>query len=722
MQKQTTIEKQTFVVIQAFLKDLQPHQRLPDLSPHASLERDLSVGSIEKAELFHRLEQAFTIKLPEHTLGDVDTLAELISAIETASPIEAQKHIIKTMELAESHVNPSKASTLVEVLRLYTEKEPERPHIYLQDAYGKEEIISYHDLKKAASNVAKGIQAYGVKPSENIAIMLPTSKDFFASFMGVLLAGCVPVPIYPPFRATQLEAYAKRETLILNNAEVRLLITFDKAEHLSLLLKKRIPSLLDVCTVSYLNKKQKPLPAISIKGADSALIQYTSGSTGQPKGVLLSHKNLITNIRTFGKGMGIKSTDVVVSWLPLYHDMGLIGAWLGSLYHGIPLILTSPLTFLARPESWLWNIHYHRGTISVGPNFAYELCLKKIQPKDIEGLDLSSWRLALNGAEAIYPDTLRRFSKRFARYGFKKEALMPVYGLAESTVGLTSPILNRAFHVDKIDYDAFASAQKAIPAPKNAKQWREFVSCGKALEAHEIRVVDNDSLPLPERMVGNVQFKGPSSMQGYYANPKATRAIYHDGWWDTGDLGYFVDGELFITGRKKDLIIKAGRNYSPEEIEEEVNQLSHIRKGCVVAFGLKDKQAGTEKVIIIAETIPDAKVSQSHIIQDIKSHITTRIGIPPDEVLLVAPHTVLKTSSGKLKRTALKEQYHKGLIHKQNLPIWLQALRVFVSNWSYALKTCVKNIGKLLYGFYYALQCPYGCLLCCFHKNLLEKL
>lgn len=702
MKQSEVIEQRTCSIIQIFLKNTRPESKPPTLSSTSSLERDLSLGSIERAELFHRLEATFDIKLPEYLLGHVDTIGDLAQAIEKGQPPEAVLKLNSKDSLPISKVDVSAVDTLIDALHRYVTQEPNRPHIYLQDEYGKESILSYGSLWKGASNVVQYLTSLGVRPGDKVAIMLPTSKHFFFAFIGVWLAGCVPVPIYPPLRANQLEEYAKRETFILSNAEVRILITFARAERLSQCLKSFVPSLIKVITLDGLKDEGSSKSVSSVSGQE-ALIQYTSGSTGNPKGVLLSHGNLITNIRTFGKTINIQPSDVVVSWLPLYHDMGLIGAWLGSLYHGIPLISSSPLSFLLRPKSWLWNIHYHRATISVGPNFAYELCLKKVANEDIEGLDLSSWRLALNGAEAISPKTLQRFYQRFSPCGFRKETLFPVYGLAESTVGLVFPPVGRPFKVDRISHEHFVEEQSAIPVTKMSTKVREFVSCGRAMPEHEIRITDTCHQSLPERVIGNIEFRGPSTMQGYYANANATQAICHDGWWETGDLGYIADGELYVTGRKKDLIIKAGRNYSPEEIEEVTASISGIRKGCVVAFGIQDPRTGTERIIIVAETslypVEEAIILQ----RTISQNVTEKLGVPPDEVLLVPPRTVLKTSSGKLRRSSLKEQYTQGKLGQRGLPVWYQYSKLFIKSVGCRLGSWTRTIGRGLYGIYAAL-------------------
>lgn len=337
----------------------------------------------------------------------------------------------------------------------------------------------------------------------------------------------------------------------MQSAQVRILITFSRAEVLSHMLRTFIPSLKEVATVKNLKSRTENFSPVIVEPSDPALIQYTSGSTGDPKGVLLSHENMLSNMRAIGKALPIKQTDIVVSWLPLYHDMGLM-SWLGSLYFGIPLTLMSPITFLARPEKWLWAIHYHRATLSGGPNFAYELCAKKIPAKDLEGLDLSSWRFAFNGAEAINPRTLERFYKKFSPYGFKLEAFAPVYGLAESTVGLAFPPVTRAPRIDKVQRAPFEKENKAIPVKSSdEKNALEFVACGIPMPLHEIQIADDNGNVLPERHIGNIQFRGPSAMQGYFNNPAATQKTYRHGWWDSGDLGYLADKEIFIIGRKK---------------------------------------------------------------------------------------------------------------------------------------------------------------------------
>ena len=265
----------------------------------------------------------------------------------------------------------------------------------------------------SAPFAAGALRERGVAPGDRVAMMLRTEEAFFDAFFGVLLAGGVPVPVYPPFRRDLIEDYARRQVGILENAEARAIITFPEAVRVAALLRSRVRSLRHVMTAAS-PAGARPIPPPQPRGEDAALIQYTSGSTGAPKGVLLSHANLLANIRAIGEAIQIRPDDVAVSWLPLYHDMGLIGSWLGALYFGIPIAILSPLAFLSRPARWLRAIHAHRGTISAAPNFAFDLCARRIADEELRGLDLSSWRLALNGSEPVSPETIERFTRRFA--------------------------------------------------------------------------------------------------------------------------------------------------------------------------------------------------------------------------------------------------------------------------------------------------------------------
>ena len=413
------------------------------------------------------------------------------------------------------------------------------------------------------------------------------------------------------------------------------------------------------------------------RGEDIAFLQYTSGSTGDPKGVILTHANLLANIQAIVGGINIQPDDVAVSWLPLYHDMGLIGAWFVPIFTGIPLVVMSPLAFLSRPDRWLWAIHKHRGTISPAPNFAYELCVRKIADKDIEGLDLSSWRAATNGAEPVAAATLERFAARFTKYGFHREALMPVYGLAEACLGVSAPPLGSGFKVDRIERATLESDGRAIPAKPDDKAPLEFVGAGKADAGRRSshRDKEKNERVLGERAEGQLQFRGASATSGYYRNPAATRELVHEGGWlDSGDLAYWADGEIYITGRAKDVIIKAGRNIYPHEVEEIAGRVAGVRTGCVVAFGAPDARTGTERLIITAEVRDMA--SAKRISSEISRAVNEAMGMPPDMVELLRPQSIPKTSSGKLRRSETRRLYLEGKLGKKQQAVWMQVAKL----------------------------------------------
>jgi 1-acyl-sn-glycerol-3-phosphate acyltransferase len=459
-----------------------------------------------------------------------------------------------------------------------------------------------------------------------------------------------------------------------------------------------VETLTAIESVTGLDAAAEPAELPQVKDPNSiALIQYTSGSTGDPKGVVLSHANLLANIRAMGGVMEASSADVFVSWLPLYHDMGLIGAWLGCLHYAAALYAMSPLSFLVRPESWLWAIHRFRATFSASPNFGFELCLHKIDDHSLEGLDLSSLRMVANGAEPVSVQTLRRFLARFGRYGFPPQAMAPVYGLAESSVGLAFPPLGRPPVIDRVDREKLRTHGLAEPAKPDDPKPLEVVACGQPLPGHEIRIVDETGRELGERCEGRLEFRGPSTTRGYFHNEAKTRELFHDGWLDSADRAYVAGGDVHITGRVKDIIIRAGRHLYPQEIEEAVADIPGIRKGGVAVFGVTDQASGTERVVVLAET-READPAARAALQARAHEITTDIaGAPPDEIVLALPRTVPKTSSGKIRRSAAKALYESGHIGPVQRPVWWQLLRLGLSGAGPQIRRSMRVLGEVLY-------------------------
>jgi 1-acyl-sn-glycerol-3-phosphate acyltransferase len=402
-------------------------------------------------------------------------------------------------------------------------------------------------------------------------------------------------------------------------------------------------------------------------------------------------------------------TDVFVSWLPLYQDMGLIGAWFGTLYYGIPLVVMPPTDFLGRPEAWLRAIHRYRGSLSAGPNFAYEMCAARLDPARLSGLDLSTWRIAFNGAEAVSPATLDRFADRFAPCGFAARAHTPVYGLAECAVGLTFPPPGRGPLVDRVDRARLAQTGVARPADAHDRNPLRVVSCGLPLKGHEVRVVDAAGRELPERHEGRVEFRGPSATSGYFRNPEATRRLFDGDWLDTGDLGYFAAGELYLTGRAKDLIIRGGQHIHPQEAEAAIGAIPGIRKGCVTVFGVPDRDSGTERVVVVAETRETDRDRREGLRRIVAERMAVLHGAPPDDVVLAPPHTILKTSSGKLRRAACRELYEHGMTAGGPAAQWRQALRLAGTGAAGTARRWLARTTGIAYGLYaWALLLPLG--------------
>ena len=668
-----SIEQQVLDIVTELVTELRGGARTA-VARGDSLEADLGISSLERVELLIRLERAFGVRLGDAAMASAETPADLAAAIAAADEAPADRRPERRAAGATGSTSATAARTVVEALAWHAERVPDRVHIHLREENGDETPLTYGWLWREAQAIAGGLAERGLGRGDAVAIMLRTEQRFFPTFIGTLMAGCVPVPLYPPFRLDRIEEYVHRQVAILRNAGARILLTFGEVARVGGLLVRQVPSLDAVVTAEdVVGEPRRPVPATA---EDPALIQYTSGSTGQPKGVLLSHGNLLANIRALVRRFDISSRDVGVSWLPLYHDMGLIGAWLGPLYFGAPLSLMSPLAFLARPVRWLRALDAHRGTLSPAPNFAFDLCTTRIADDELDGLDLSAVRVLLNGSEPVSPTTLHRFIERFAPYGLDPGAVYPVYGLAECSLGLSTPMPGSPIRIDRVRRTTFQASGRAEPAGDDAGPLR-FVSCGRALPDHELAVFGADGNPLPERVEGRVRFRGPSTTRGYYRNAEATGDLVGpDGWLDSGDLGYIAEGDLFLTGRAKDLIIKAGRNFYPQEAEAVASGVPGVRTGCVAAFGVADADRGTEQFVVLAETRVTGDTARADLSRAVSREVSLAMGVAPDRVVLAPPGSVAKTSSGKIRRGATRDAWLAGRIGRRRAGAAAQWLRL----------------------------------------------
>jgi len=669
---------------------------MPTVRIDARLDRDLGLDSLSRMELLGRLERRLHTSIPEKLAVEAQTPADLLRALATPSLQAAAVREEAVIPPAGEDIHvPDAAGTLPDVLAWLSARYPDRVHVRFAGGDVDGARLSYAELHAAASEAAGGLQQAGLRAGDRVALMFPTHPDLLIAFFGIMLAGGVPVPLYPPLRPGELGEYWRRQTGILRNCGARLMLVapelYERRRAIGALAGS-VERLLTVALLRQAHARPEPVPR---RGGDLAMLQYTSGSTADPKGVMLSHDNLLANIRAMGRAAGASAKDICVSWLPLYHDMGLIGAWLGSLYFGVPLVLMPPQSFLLHPEGWLRAMHRFRATLSAAPNFAYELCLHRAEESALGDLDLSCLRVCFCGAEPVVPETMERFIARFGRFGLSPGALLPVYGLAENSLGLTFPPPGRGLRVLRIRRDRFLRDGDAVVTADPAEPSLRFVSCGAPLPGNELRIVDDYDHDRPDGRQGHVQFRGPSATAGYFRNPSPTRQLLHGDWRDTGDLGFLSDGELYLSGRVKDVIIRAGQHLHPQGIEQAVGDVPGVRRGRVAAFGTRS--GGTERLIVVAETRLADPAARDALRLAINAAVQACTGAPADDIVLAAPGAVLKTSSGKLRRSACRSAYETGRL---NTPDRLQFWRVLAGAQHDRLRRLARHAAMLAYAAY----------------------
>ena len=528
----------------------------------------------------------------------------------------------------------------------------------------REEELTWASLLERAQAIAVALHERGVRKGDHVALVLPDAGEFVPTFLGVVQAGAVPVPLYPPMGMGQLGGYLEHCKHIVSASRAGVLITNRQIKAVLGKLHDHAPSLREMLTYADLDGDASRFRDPGLTIDDPCFIQFTSGSTSKPKGVVVTHGNLAHNAwAVMREGLDSNDDDRGVSWLPLFHDMGLIGFVIAPIHHRVPVSFMSPMTFLKRPVTWLEILSKHRGTITYGPNFSYAITQKRVRDRDLSGLDLSCVRVAGCGAEPIQADTLRAFAARFGQFGFRESAFVPSYGMAEYTLAIA---FSNGIPTDRVRAEALWAEGSAEPAADDASgEAVEIVGCGRAFGRHGIRVVDTETREvLPDRRVGEIEVSGPSVMQGYFEMPEKTReTVSEEGWLKTGDLGYLVGGEVFICGRAKDVIIVNGKNYYPQDLEWAGSEVEGVRPGNVIAFPSHKEGLGREAVVVVAETkLSDGK---EKLAADIKTRIAQATGLTVDEVVVVDAGTVPKTSSGKLQRARARTLYEQGELKKR---------------------------------------------------------
>jgi acyl-CoA synthetase (AMP-forming)/AMP-acid ligase II len=516
---------------------------------------------------------------------------------------------------------------------------------------------TYAELQRSAWSTARALRDVGVRRGDLVALVLGNAEDFLTALVGTAITGAVPASLYPPATAGQLARYLELTARILRASAARVIVTTPDLAPAFEGLRGQCPDLDLVLERGQLDApplEPDAWPALD----DIAFVQFTSGSTSTPKGVTLSHRNLASNITAFcgPSGMRVDRHDIGVSWLPLNHDMGLVGMALGSIYSSVSTVLMTPQAFVKRPAEWLKAISRFGGTISFAPNFAYDLAVRRVKDRDLQSLDLSRWRVAGCGAEPIHAPTLAAFADRFGPVGFRATSFLASYGLAEHVLAATLSPLNAPPRVEHVASVELTESRQARPVVGD-ELGVPLVGCGVAFPGHSIRVIDEAGRELPEREVGEITLAGPSVMLGYYREAGLTAETIRDGWLRTGDLGYKADGHLFVCGRLKDVIIVNGRKYHPQDLEWAVHDLAGIRRGRVVAFGTTDG-ATADRVVMVVE--PSGTATDDVLRDEIRRRIGDVFGLYVDEIAMVPGGSIGRTTSGKVQRALTKARYERG--------------------------------------------------------------
>jgi len=543
--------------------------------------------------------------------------------------------------------------------RLYGEL-PDQTVIYLQHAGQADRPISYRELIHGAAAYERALREQGIQPGEVVVLILQHGSDLIFSFWGAVLRGAIPSIM--PFLTEKLlpERYRADLASLVNVTRPAAIITYAEFESEVRAALKPDTSVRTVMVTQGVGAPEQPdferLGGTQRTPDDIVLLQHSSGTTGLQKGVALSHRAVFNQLRSYSQVLKLNDRDVIVSWLPLYHDMGLIAGFIMPILCAVPVVMMSPFDWVRAPYRLLQAVSRYRGTLSWLPNFAYNFCAQKIRDHHLEGVDLSSWRAISNCSEPVRYESHQMFLERFRAYGLRPEALATCYAMAENVFAVTQGGIDEALTVDEIDRETFQSKWLAKPAVPDKPSVR-MVACGRPIPNVEVKILSSHGKELPERHVGEIALRSDCMLTGYYNRPDATAKAFLNGWYLTGDYGYMVDGELYVSGRKKDIIIVGGKNIYPQDLEELAMTVPGVHPGRVSAFGVYNEETGTEDVVIVAEVDTDDSKERERIAEEIREAVTRGSAIALRQAYIVGPHWLVKTSSGKNARSYNREKY-----------------------------------------------------------------
>ncbi len=552
--------------------------------------------------------------------------------------------------------------TFPQLLSSQYQRHPQQVAIHMME-HGKPDYpLTYGELLRGAAAYARALEAHGIQPGEVVILILQHGYDLIYAFFGAVLRGAIPAIM--PFLTEKLlpDRYRADLSALVGITRPEAVITYREFEGEVRAALKEGDSVRAVIVSDAVGEPLEPdferLGGMARAAEDIVLLQHSSGTTGLQKGVALSHAAVFNQLETYARALALRADDVIVSWLPLYHDMGLIAGFLMPILWGIPLVLMSPFEWVRAPYKLLQAVSRYKGTLSWLPNFAYNFCAQKIRERDLEGVDLSSWRAVSNCSEPMRWASHQAFYERFKAYGLRYEALTTCYAMAENVFAVTQGGIDAPVTVDEIDRDSFQIDRVARPCTAE-RPTIKMLSAGPPIPGTEVKVVDEQGRTLPERGVGEVALRSACMLTEYYHRPDATEKAFRDGWYLTGDLGYMTGGEVYVSGRKKDIIIVGGKNVYPQDLELLAMESPGVHPGRVVAFGVFNEQAGTEDVVIVAEVDNPQEEERERIANAIRQNVTRGSAIALRHVHITGPGWIAKTSSGKTARAANREKYLK---------------------------------------------------------------